>query len=461
MDISEALSFFVTHHHEWSLAPITAVLEKLGNPHHRLPPTFYITGTNGKGSTSAFLFSCLKEAGLRVHRYTSPHLVDWTERIVLANTEILTETLVHYLRECARHQVLPLSTFEALTAAAFLAFDQHPADALIVEVGMGGRLDATNILPASCMAACLMTPISLDHTQSLGPTISDITREKVEILRPHVPCVSSTQPLEAAALIAGKAECLQAPLFQEGVHWTWEIIKSQSEKLEIPRKAELFKDPLSVTSDEYSPGFQLSLWDGYNHTFPRLGLVGDHQKLNASTAVAALHAQKMLTISEESITLGLEKASWPGRLHRVTEKALCQWFPQDYELWIDGAHNEGGARILKHHIQTYWQDGRPLVLVMGMLARKDSETFWNLLAPLAQEIWIIDSFDDQETTSSEIFLEYSSYAPVHCFSRLDTLLQDQEHTNKFESHHPRILFCGSLYLIGNILNLIKNKIDLF
>lgn len=455
MPLSDVLSSFVTHHHEWSLKPITAVLEKLGNPHHRLPPTIYLTGTNGKGSTAAFLYSCLKEAGLRVHRYTSPHLVNWTERIVLANKEICTEKLTYYLRECARHQTLPLSVFEALTAAAFLAFAEHPADALIAEVGMGGRLDATNILPASSIATCVITPISLDHVDSLGPTLAHIAREKVGILRPHVPCISSAQRPEAAAVIAEKAATLNAPLFQEGAQWHWQLTDTTDSHLSSCEPAQALEHQASTISE--NPGLQVSLWNGNTHIFPHIGLVGDHQKENAATAVATLYAQKQISISPEAIHRGLSMAYWPGRLHPIKEQSVCQYFPGDYELWVDGAHNPGGAEILRHHIQKYWADGRPLILVIGMLARKDSETFWNLLAPLAQEVWIINEFMGQETTSAETFLTYLPRVPLLSFSTLETLLRNHDRSCAFTAQHPRILFCGSLYFVGHIINLTKNN----
>lgn len=297
-------------------------LGALGNPHLSLPRVVHIAGTNGKGSTLAFLRAMAEAAGLRVHVYTSPHLVRFHERIVLAGREIDDALLTEYLlRVQALAKSIPVTFFEATTAAAFLAFAEHPADVVLLETGMGGRLDATNVVPTP--VATLITPIGYDHMEYLGSTLKEIAFEKAGIMKPGVPCFAASQEVEAADVLRARAEEVGCGLYWPGA-------------VEVP-----------------------------------VALAGEHQRFNAGLASAcAAHA---LNLPRDCIEEGLLKAAWPGRLQKLQDMP---------ELWLDGAHNVHGAQALAEWLASFKGD-KPLHLICGMMARKDAEAF---LAPLAPYI---------------------------------------------------------------------------
>ncbi len=338
-----------------------ALLEHLGNPQNRLPPVLHVAGTNGKGSTCAFARALIEAAGLKAHVYTSPHLLRVHERIVLAGTPIGDDELTQRLEACESLAVASaLSPFEVLTAVAFHAFAEHPADVAIIEVGLGGRLDATNVVDHPVATA--IARISFDHSDVLGPTLGVIAREKAGIMRAGVPCCLAPQPSEEArAALLHAAEEQNAPAWLGGRDWQVQAT-----------------DP-----HDSSPGFTFTGPEGLRLTLPTPALVGAHQRLNAGLALAMLQAAGLLP-PEAAAREAMRKVRWPARLQRLDSGPFVNVTPPGWEIWLDGGHNDSAGEALAAQA-TVWQaeDGanpRPLAVVWGMLARKNPEEF---LAPLA------------------------------------------------------------------------------
>jgi len=327
------------------LERISALLERLGNPERALPPTLHVAGTNGKGSTCAFLRAAIEAAGLTAHVYSSPHLVRFNERIRLAGRLIADEALAGLLAETLdAADGMALSFFEATTAAAFLAFARTPADACIVEVGLGGRLDATNVIPAPLV--CGITHLGHDHHAFLGDRIEQIAAEKAGIAKPGVPLVTQSYPPSIAATIAEAAAAAGAPWFPRGSDWEAR-----------PMEGTLFyRDALG--------GLDL----------PMPGLAGVHQAMNAALAVAMLRHQKRLTIPDAAFHRAMDRAEWPARLQRLGPGPLRDLLPAGAELWLDGGHNPAAAAMVAGYFESYpRQDPRPLHLIVGLLANKDAK----------------------------------------------------------------------------------------
>lgn len=331
-----------------------ALLAKLGHPERRLPPVIHVAGTNGKGSTCAFLRAIGEAAGQRVHVYTSPHLVRFHERIRLAGDYVTDEALTATLEEVeAVNAGAPITVFEVTTAAAFVLFSRVPADLLVLEVGLGGRLDATNVVPRP--AATAITSISMDHMDFLGDTLSKIAGEKAGIMRAGVPCVTGAQAPEALAVInATAAECA-APLLRRGQDWF----------CEVTAQGLAFRDA------------QVAL------ALPPPGLIGPHQADNAGIAIAALRAAQLPWLNDAAIARGVANASWPARLQRLHGR-LAALLPPGFSLWLDGGHNAGAGVALAQHFAA-WRD-QPLHLVIGMKQGKASAEFLRPLLPFATTI---------------------------------------------------------------------------
>jgi dihydrofolate synthase/folylpolyglutamate synthase len=331
-----------------SLGRIERLLSALGNPERRLPPVVHVAGTNGKGSTIAFCRAALEAADYRVHVYTSPHLVRFNERIVLASREIADAPLLELLlRAESANAGLEITFFEITTAAALLAFAEMQADILLLEVGLGGRLDATNVV-AHPAVTCI-TPIDFDHQKYLGDSLAAIAAEKAGILKPRVPAIVSRQPPEAMAPIAMRAEEIGTPLLIEGRDWR-------------------------VQADDEGFRYKGLRWD---LELPAPNLAGAHQFHNAGAAIACLEQLPGLAVGVRSIEAGLTHAHWPARLQRLTRGPLRDFLPPDWELWLDGAHNPHGARALAEWLAA---QGRPAHLVTAMLDSKDPSGFFAALA---------------------------------------------------------------------------------
>ena len=403
------------------------LLKKLGNPQDRLPPVFHVAGTNGKGSTCAFLRAMLEASGYKVHVYTSPHLVSFHERIRIAGKLIGEEELVELLTE-AEKLAIPggVSYFEAATAVAFTVFARRPADFTILETGLGGRLDATNIIRKPL--ATIISRLSYDHREYLGNTIDKIAREKAGIMRHSVPCFAALQP-DPLALQALReaAKVLQAPLSIGGTDW----------KVEETGEGFRFTDATRA------------------YDLPKPALLGQHQYQNAGLAIAALSALPK-PLPETAIAQGLRDVEWPARLQRLTSGNLVSLAPQGAEIWLDGGHNDSAGEVLATQIERWMtEDGktpRPLYVVIGMLTTKFPAEF---LSPFAKYIVQLRAVpvphEPLSFTAQNLALEARKIGLS--FAEASGNVEDalRELAKQKPSESPRILICGSLYLAGAIL----------
>lgn len=332
------------------------LLEELGNPHLKLPPVIHVAGTNGKGSTCAFLRAIGEAHGMRVHMFTSPHLVRFNERIHIAGTDVDDDTLEAAFAEVeAVNAGKPITVFEVLMACAFMLFARVPAELCILEVGLGGRYDATNVVPAP--AACAIASISMDHREMLGDTLEKIAGEKAGIMKPGVPVAVVGQTDGVMNVFRHNANVVGAPLLERFTDWT-----------------------ITVTPTGLHYTDALGAID-----LPPPGLPGRHQVENAGLAIAAIRAAG-LGISNAAIAQGIASAIWPARLQRLQGR-LAATLPPGWELWVDGGHNPGGGVAMAEHLAT-WQD-MPVHLIVGMKKAKDTGDSLRPLIPLATTVWAV------------------------------------------------------------------------
>jgi len=382
------------------------LLADLGHPERSLPPVIHVAGTNGKGSVCAFARAMAEAAGLRVHVFTSPHLVRFNERIRLAGELVTDEQLAEALDAIeAVNGPQQITVFEAITAAAFWLFARVPADLAIVEVGLGGRLDATNVISP---AACAITSISLDHQDFLGATLEIIAREKAGIIKPGIPVVTGFHPPEVLARIEAIAAENHAPLLRRGLEWKVE-----------PTAAGMVFDGIAL---------------------PHPALAGVHQVENAGIALAALRAAG-IALTPEAMAKGLQSAEWPARLQRL-QGALAALLPDGSELWLDGAHNPGGAEILAAQLAAW---GGPTTLILGMKQSKDVAEVLRILIPHAAAVYAVAEPEQHLALPVEAIIEASGGSAKPGPDVRGALKQITAPT--------RVLICGSLYLAGEVLKL--------
>ncbi|MDP4823544.1 MAG: bifunctional folylpolyglutamate synthase/dihydrofolate synthase, partial [Aestuariivirgaceae bacterium] len=327
-----------------SLGRMQALLAKMGHPERKLPRVIHVAGTNGKGSTVAYLRAIMEAAGLSVHAYTSPHLVKFHERIRLSGDLIPEADLSSLLEECElANGGEPITFFEITTVAAFLAFARHPADYLLLEVGLGGRLDATNVIPET--AVSVITPVDLDHQQYLGDTLTAIAGEKAGIIKPATPVIVGYQPDEARDAILRQAARMKAPTHVAGEDW-----QSYEEQGRL------------IFSDE------AGLLD-----LPLPQLPGRFQIQNAGNAIAALRALADPRITDAHLAQGLKSVTWPARMQRLGQGHLSKLLPEGAELWLDGGHNPAGGKALAEAFaELEERNPKPLTLIWGMLNTKEA-----------------------------------------------------------------------------------------
>ncbi len=400
-----------------TLDRVWAILAALDHPERRLPPVIHVAGTNGKGSTVAMLRAGLEGAGKTVHAYTSPHLARFHERIRLAGRLIDEAALAALLEECeARNAGRPITFFEITTAAALLAFARTPADWLLLEVGLGGRLDATNVVETP--ALCVITPVSFDHQQYLGETLPEIAGEKAGILKPGVPCVVGPQRPEALAVIEARAEAVGAPLLVAGRDWR---ASAAGGRLRFEDDAGALDLPLPA-------------------------LPGAHQIENAGAALAGL---RRLGFGEGASLAAVSRAEWPARLQRLTRGPLAEAAAAaGAELWLDGGHNESAGEAVAAHFRGLAP--APLALVCGMLDTKDPVTFLRWFRGLAGAVETAPIPDSQSGLPPEALAEAARAAGLRAAPRASAA-EAVAAAAEAAGAGGRVLICGSLYLAGAVL----------
>jgi dihydrofolate synthase / folylpolyglutamate synthase len=411
-----------------SLGRIERLLAALGHPERRLPPVVHVAGTNGKGSLIAFLRAIAEGLGRRVHVYTSPHLVNFHERIVLAGpggaAPIAEGMLVDCLARAEAANAGELITlFEITTAAAFLAFAETPADLLLLETGLGGRLDATNVVDKPLATA--ITPISIDHVSFLGHTLGAIAGEKAGILKPGVPCIVARQEEEALRVIEARAEAIGAPLHVFGRDFD---VFEQHRRLIFQTASRLIDLPL-----------------------PRLN--GRHQIDNAGAAIATASVAFGDALTVEALEQGLTHAEWPARLERLAAGALYTYVGEGTEIWLDGGHNAAGGQVIAHALAEFDERvPRAVHLIWGMMETKDAHAFIAPFKGFIERIYTVPIPDEANAFGAEALAEIAAnegFEVTAANSVPHALLQ-----SRAALRHPgRVLICGSLYLAGNVLKL--------
>jgi dihydrofolate synthase/folylpolyglutamate synthase len=411
-----------------SLGRVIRLLDALGTPQNHLPPVIHVAGTNGKGSSIAFMRAILEAAGKSVHVYTSPHLVRFHERIRLGRKGggrlVGDAELAAVLKLCEKvNEGAPITFFEITTAAAFKLFAEHQADYLLLEVGLGGRLDATNVVERP--AATLVTPVSIDHQEFLGSTIAEIASEKAGILKPQVPAILGLQQSEAFDVLRRQAQEVGAPLKVAGRDF---FAREEHGRLIFEDERGLLDLPL-----------------------PRL--VGRHQHQNAAAAIATLRAIEP-QLSAAAVEIGMATARWPARLQRMRKGRIVALAPEGSEIWLDGAHNEDGARALAQAMADCEDKApRPLVLICGTLASKDTSAFLRAFKGLAQEVLAVPVTGEHVARPP---LEVAALAnaigiPGVACASIEAALRFL--AAREWALPPRVLIAGSLYLAGEVLRL--------
>jgi dihydrofolate synthase / folylpolyglutamate synthase len=405
-----------------SLDRMLRLCAALGNPQDRLPPVIHVAGTNGKGSTVAGLRAIAEAAGLKVHVFTSPHLVRFVERIRLAGELISEDHLAEVLERVeAANGGLPITFFEITAAAAFLAFAETPADLCIIEVGLGGVLDATNVV--SRPAVCVITPVDMDHREFLGDTIAQIASEKAGILKRGVPAIIARQNDEAMAVIERTAAKTRSPLTVLG------------------QEADGWRD-----QDRFLVQTQMAL-----HDLPLPALYGAHQIDNATLAVLASLALGDDRITQAALAKGVSSIIWPARFQRLMKGPLAERAAKaGSDLWLDGGHNPHAARALATALgDLKARDGRDLVLICGLLGNKDAAGFFEAFATLNPKIFTV-GFDADAAASPQTLAQIATQMGLSAKPCVDV---NEALDLALNEGSPRTMICGSLYLAGEVLGL--------
>jgi dihydrofolate synthase/folylpolyglutamate synthase len=412
-----------------SLGRIERLLAALGHPEQRLPPVVHVAGTNGKGSLIAFLRAIAEAQGQRVHVYTSPHLVNFHERIMLAGAGGAAPIEEAMLVDClARAEAANsgelVTLFEITTAAAFLALAEVPADLVLLETGLGGRLDATNVIAKPLATA--ITPISIDHVSFLGDTLAAIAGEKAGILKPGVPCVVARQEPEALQVIEARAAALGAPLHEAGRDWD---VFEQHGRLVFQTTTTLLDLPL-----------------------PRLK--GRHQIDNAGAAIAVASLVFGNALTTPALEQGLTHAQWPARLERLRPGALYDDVSAGTEIWLDGGHNAAGGKVIAQALAEFDEHVPvPMHLIWGMMETKDAHAFVAPFKGLVERVYTVPIPDELNAFSAEdlaVIAAAEGFEVSAAASVPDALLKSR---SALAGRPARVLICGSLYLAGYVLKL--------
>jgi dihydrofolate synthase/folylpolyglutamate synthase len=410
-----------------SLTRMQRLLAQLDHPERKLPPVIHVAGTNGKGSTIAYLRAILEAADLRVHVYTSPWLVRINESVrlghagggVLVGDDELREALLHCERVNAG---APITRFEIETAAALHLFAQHAADVVLLETGLGGRLDATNVIDAP--AACVLTPIGMDHMEFLGDTLSAIAGEKAAIIKRGVPVICAEQSLEAMAVIEAQAKRMRAPLHAAGESW----------HVSVEHGRLVYQDERGLL-DLAAPK-----------------LFGRHQFYNAGLAIATLRAIAAFKINQAAYETGVARAEWPARMQRLTSGALVEVAPRESEIWLDGGHNADGGRVVAAALGDLEERvSRPLVVIAGMMGNKDADAFLANFAGLTRHIIAVPIPDRDNAMPVDRLADAARRIGMRVETAPGVEAALRALTRLAYEVPPRILITGSLYLAGHVL----------
>lgn len=422
-----------------SLGRMERLLAKLDHPERHLRNVVHVAGTNGKGSTVAMISSLLQAGGYRVHRYTSPHLVRFHERITLNGVDIAEEALAGLLqRIIAVNGDDPITFFEVTTAAALLAFAETPHDAVVLETGLGGRFDATNVVAKP--AVTVITPVDRDHQEYLGDSLAAIAGEKAGILKPGVPLVLAAQAEAAAAVILARAEALQVPVSMQGRDW--------QAQLQPATAAAGGMDTGGLRYQGVAGGWQ---------QLPAPALVGMHQAQNAGAALTAVLLLTDLPLSPHAMAEGLTQVRWPARLQPLHHGVAVRALPSGWRLYLDGAHNPHGAAALAAQLQQ-WR--HPLYLVMGVLARKDPTALLKLLLPHVDALIAIPmpGFEEQQFPPAQLLDLASQLGFKGRMQQAEDLPQavqllavGMRTASETEIEPATVVVAGSLYLAGHVL----------
>jgi dihydrofolate synthase / folylpolyglutamate synthase len=405
------------------------LLERLDHPERKLAPVIHVAGTNGKGSTIAYLRAILEAANLRVHVYTSPYLVRINEcfRLGRAGGGVLVDDdeLRAALEHCERINAgAPITIFEIETAAAFCLFAQHPADVVLLEVGLGGRLDATNVIDAPL--ATVIAPVSMDHTEFLGGALMTIAFEKAGIVKRDAPAICAEQTPEAIAVIEAQAKRMHAPLHIAGQDW----------HVNVERGRLVYQDDRGLM-DLAAPK-----------------LFGRHQFDNAGLAIATLRALDAFKIEPAAFEAGIVNAEWPARMQRLAAGALVEQAPPGCEIWLDGGHNAEGGRVVAAALGDLEERvSRPLVVIAGMMGNKDAGAFLANFAGLTRHIIAVQIPDREGAMSPDRLADAARALGMRVETSGSVEAELRSLARLAYEVPPRILITGSLYLAGHVLSL--------
>ena len=415
---------------KYGLDRVRKFLDLLGNPQDKLPPVFHVAGTNGKGSTTAFLKYILEASNCKVHRFTSPHLVNFNERIEISSKIISDNKLNKLSLECKKiveKNNSDISWFEAIASMAFLGFSRNNADATILEVGLGGRLDATNVIKNPLVT--IITPVSLDHMHILGDTIEKIAEEKAGIMKQNCPVIITKQHPSVSKILKKIAKEKGCEVYEYGKEWNVRTVEN---------------------------GF---IFEGLGKSwkFSNPALTGEHQVINAGGAVAGLLCQNKILVSKESIEQGILNTKWNGRLQDLRGTKLHKLLPDNFELWLDGAHNEDGAKQIANWINDRdKRDKKPTVIVFGMLERKNPKLFLEKLKGNIEMLIAINIKNETKCIEAEELFGYAKDLGFNSLAKENFIealkFISQKYKDKYLS--VRIIICGSLYLVGSVLEKI-------
>ncbi len=400
-----------------------ALLARLDHPEMKLPPVIHVAGTNGKGSTIAYLRAILEAAGLRVHVYTSPFLARINECFRIGGALVGDEELRAALEHCEEaNRGEPITIFEIETAAAFCLFAQHPADVVLLEVGLGGRLDATNVIEAPL--ATIIAPVSMDHMEFLGDSLTAIAGEKAAIIKRHVPVICAEQAAEAMAVIEAQANRMRAPLHAAGQQW----------HVGVERGRLVYQDDRGLM----------------DLAAPRL--FGRHQFDNAGLAIATLRALDAFTVGMPAFEAGIVNAEWPARMQRLVAGALFDQGPQGCEIWLDGGHNAEGGRVAAAALGDLEERvSRPLVVIAGMLANKDARAFLANFAGLTRHIMAVQIPGRDNAMPPDRLADAARSLGMRVENATSVEAALRTLSQLAYEVPPRILITGSLYLAGHVL----------